>query len=362
LWPRPQVDWRLVAIEVRHRGQLAHKKMLQRTSYRRGRRSPNLRYRTPSLGQPDQAQRLARPQSPPPADTTLSMVARLRRWAPVTAAHQELVWFYKEKMESYGITAVEYPQGTLAGDEVREYLLAKWGWTCARCGATGAALNIDHIRPKVSGGSNRVSNLALACVVPSDQSRGKDELKAWGASAFGPGEAGVITKRVLAHAKAPLKDADGVNTTRWALYQALVDTGLPVTGGGGGRTKWNRSRFGAPKTHTLDALCIGNITGVLSYPTGVIVAKATGRGKYSRTTSDRFGFGRLRMPRNKFVDGFATGDLVRAVITKGKYTVVHVGRVAVRSKGMFRVTTGTGTNPDVHRRHCTIVQRADGWG
>jgi len=62
--------------------------------------------------------------------------------------HQELVWFYKEKMESYGITGVEYQQGTLAGFEVREYLLAKWGWTCARCGATGVALNIDHIRPK----------------------------------------------------------------------------------------------------------------------------------------------------------------------------------------------------------------------
>jgi len=34
----------LVAIEVRHRGQLAHKKMPQRSSYRRGCRSRNLRY------------------------------------------------------------------------------------------------------------------------------------------------------------------------------------------------------------------------------------------------------------------------------------------------------------------------------
>jgi len=28
----------------------------------------------------------------------------------------------------------------------------------------------------------------------------------------------------------------------------------------------------------------------------------------------------------------------------------------------FRAESITGTNPDVHRRHCTIVQRADGWG
>ena len=33
------------------------------------------------------------------------------------------------------LEGVEYQQGTLAGYEVREYLLAKWGRTCAYCGA-----------------------------------------------------------------------------------------------------------------------------------------------------------------------------------------------------------------------------------
>jgi len=51
-------------------------------------------------------------------------------------------------MESNRITAVEYQQCTLAGFAVREYLLAKWGWTWAYCGATGVALNIDTFATK----------------------------------------------------------------------------------------------------------------------------------------------------------------------------------------------------------------------
>jgi hypothetical protein len=33
------------------------------------------------------------------------------------------------------------------------------------------------------------------------------------------------------------------NTTRWALYEALADTGLPVEALPGGRTKYDRSRY-----------------------------------------------------------------------------------------------------------------------
>jgi hypothetical protein len=34
---------------------------------------------------------------------------------------------------------------------------------------------------------------------------------------------------IKAQLKAPLKDASAVNATRWALYEALADTGLPVS-------------------------------------------------------------------------------------------------------------------------------------
>ena len=48
-----------------------------------------------------------------------------------------------------------------------------------------------------------------------------------------------------------------MNATRWALFRRLQATGLPVEVGTGGRTKWNRTTHQLPKTHWLDAACVG---------------------------------------------------------------------------------------------------------
>jgi hypothetical protein len=100
---------------------------------------------------------------------------------------------------------------------------------------------------------------------------------------------------------------------------------------------------------------------VVSYPTTVTLAKATGRGSYSRTRPDAYGFPRLYLPRTKAVHGFSTGDLVRAVVPKGKHQGTHVGRVAVRSSGSFNIKTKGATVQGISHRHCTLLQRGDGW-
>ena len=236
----------------------------------------------------------------------MSWVDRLSRWAPVRAVHVERVAFDTHAMSAgQTLGGVEYQQGTLAGYEVREYLLAKWGRTCAYCGATGVPLNIDHIHPRSRGGSDRISNLALACI-PCNQTKNATPVEEFlKADARTPGED-------PRQAKAPLRDAAAVNATRWALWRALDATGLPVATASGGRTKWNRSRTGAPKSHTLDALHVGELETVTGWPSTVLVVKATGRGTYCRTRTDSYGFPRLRLPRTKQVKGFTTGDLVRA--------------------------------------------------
>ena len=335
--------------------------MLQRAGYRRRRRGANLRYRAPRFDNRTRPEGWLPPSLRHRVDTIFSLVARLRRWAPVTALHQELVRFDTQKMENPEISGVQYQQGTLAEYEVREYLLEKFGRTCAYCGATGVPLNIDHIRPRSKGGTNRVSNLTWACI-PCNQAKDDLDLDEWLCTTFGDTKAADIAKRVLAQAKAPLKDAAAVNSTRWALYEALQETDLPVHTDSGGRTKWNRSRFGLPKTHTLDALCVGDVHGVVSYPSESVVARATGRGTYQRTRVDRYGFPRLRLPRTKLVSGFQTGDLVRAVVPHGKHAGVHVGRVPVRSSERFNVTTHATTVQGISHRHCAVLQRGDGWG
>jgi hypothetical protein len=272
----------------------------------------------------------------------------------------ELARFDTQALERPGIAGAEYQQGTLAGYEAREYLLEKWGRRCAYCGAKGTGpgavpLNIDHVVPRSKGGSDRVSNLVLACTA-CNQAKGNRPVEE-----FLAGKPEVL-KCVLAQLKAPLKDAAAVNSTRWALWRRLVGAHLLVSTSTGGHTKWNRARFGLPKTHTLDALCVGEVTGVACYPSTVFVATSAGRGSYARARPDAHGFPRLRLPRTKAHYGFATGDLVRAVVPIGKKAGTYVGRVAVRSSGSFNITTTVGTVQGISHRYCCLLQRGDGWG
>jgi hypothetical protein len=108
-------------------------------------------------------------------------------------------------------------------------------------------------------------------------------------------------------------------------------------------------------------LHVGVLATVTGWPDTVLVAKSTGRGAYQRTRSDRFGFPRLRLPRTKTVHGFATGDLVRAVVPTGKRAGSHTGRVAVRTKGTFNIHTPHGLVQGIHYRHVRLLQRGDGW-
>src|ERR1700736_5388227 len=94
----------------------------------------------------------------------------------------------------------------------------------------------------------------------------------------------------------------------------------------------------------------------------VLVVKATGRGTYSRTRADPYGFPRLRLPRVKTVHGYATGDHVRARIPTGKRTRTHTGRVAVRTTGRFNITTRTGLIQGINHKHLRLLQCADGYG
>jgi hypothetical protein len=269
----------------------------------------------------------------------------------------ELVRFDTQVMQNPETSGVEYQQGTLAGYEVREYLLEKLNRKCAYCGTSGVPLNIDHILARSKGGTDRISNLTLSCR-NCNESKGSEDMETWCKRRFGEQNGEKIANKVTAQAKAPLKDAAAVNSTRWALWQALKDTGLPVSVGTGGRTKWNRSRQSIPKSHTLDALCVGNVDDIGSVPNNILVVACTGRGKHQRTALNKYGFARSRLPRTKTHHGLRTGDLVRAVVPRGKHKGVHIGRVIVRSSGRVSVGKVSGTS----YKNCSVLQRADGYG
>jgi len=339
--------------EIVHRGHAIHKKMQQRAAFRRRRRSANLRYRKKRFENRTRPEGWLPPSLQSRVDNSAGWVDRYRRLAPVSAISVEHVRFDMQKMQNPEIGGMEYQQGELVGYELREYLLEKWGRMCAYCGAENVPLQIEHINAQTHGGSNRASNLTLACC-HCNQRKG-----ALPVEVFLKDRPDVL-KHILAHVRKPLDAAAAVNATRWALVDRLRQTGLPLERSSGGRTKWNRHRFDVPKEHCLDAACVGNVEALSDWDRPVFAIGCTGRGSYQRTRLTAHGFPRSYLMRQKTVHGFQTGNMVRAVLTTGKKAGVHIGRVAVRATGSFNIQTPLGVVQGIWWKHCTLLSRADG--
>lgn len=344
----------LYFINLKHRGAAIRDALTSRRQLRRGRRSRNLRYRAPRFLNRSKPKGWLPPSLQHRVNTTLSWVNRLRRLAPVSGIAQELVKFDTQRMQNPEISGVEYQQGELAGYELKEYLLEKFGRRCVYCAKSGVPLNVEHIVPKARGGSNRLSNLAIACV-ECNQKKGAKPIEE-----FLKGKPELLA-RVRKQLKTPLRDAASVNATRWALFNALQATGLPIRTGSGALTKFNRHCFGVPKEHWFDALCVGRINGV-SYDScmKVLNVSCTGRGQYKRTRTDKFGFPICHFMRTKRPHGVGTGDLVRMTVRKGKHPGTWQGRATAFSDGsvvvqlpMFRIKG--------RAKNCSILSLNDGY-
>ncbi|MEM1007608.1 MAG: HNH endonuclease, partial [Myxococcota bacterium] len=125
-------------------------------------------------------------------------------------------------------------------------LLEKFQRTCVYCKVQEVPLQVEHIVPKSRGGSNALSNLTLACA-KCNQKKGAQTAEEFG------------FPDVQKQASRPLRDAAAVNSTRKALVLRLKSLGLPVACATGGQTKYNRTRQGYPKSHWLDAACVGDV-------------------------------------------------------------------------------------------------------
>ncbi len=346
------------AAEITHRGQKIKDELEKRRGVCRSRRNRQTRYKKPRFSN------RRRPQGwlPPSLDSrvcnVVTWVKRFIRLCPIAAISQEVVRFDMQQMENPEIAGVSYQQGTLAGYETREYLLEKWKRTCAYCGKKDVPMQIEHIQPRAKGGSDRISNLALACE-PCNLKKGTQDIMVFLAKKPD------LLKRILAQAKAPLKDVAAVNATRWALYHRLEALGLPVECGTGGRTKFNRVTRDLEKTHWHDAACVGASTPavLILKDVHVLLITAYGRGCRQMCLMDEFGFPRTKPKARRFRHRFRTGDIVQATIPVHlAHAGVHVGRMSAKAKGGFTIATEKGSVTDVGKSYCRIIQRADGYG
>jgi 5-methylcytosine-specific restriction endonuclease McrA len=355
------------AAELKHRGFAIRDALTARRQLRRSRRNRKTRYRRPPRHewfrkgnkQPCPKQRregwLA-PSLRSRIDNIKTWVERLRTVAPIEAISQELVRFDMQLIRNPNIQGKEYQQGTLFGYETREYLLEKWSRQCAYCGAKDIPLQIEHVHPRAKGGSNSITNLTLSCE-KCNLKKGTKDIKD-----FLKKDPARLEK-ILKQAKQPLADAAAVNTTRFVLLEILKATGLSVETGSGGLTKFNRTQQELPKTHWIDAACVGKSTPEKLIIKGVkpLLITANGHGTRQMCRTDKYGFPNRYVPRTKFYFNFQTGDIVKAIVTKGKKIGQYVGKVAIRSTGSFNISTKDGLIQGINHKYCKRIHAKDGY-
>jgi 5-methylcytosine-specific restriction endonuclease McrA len=309
-------------MEFLHRGMQIRSDLLTRAGFRRGRRSRNLRYRKKRFNKRKPNGWLA-PSLMHRVLTVETWIKRFCKFCPIVVIEIEQVKFDMQKLANPEISGIEYQQGTLWGYEIREYLLEKWGRECVYCGVKDVQLEIEHIAPKSKGGSDRVSNLTLACH-DCNQRKGNMDI-----SEFLDDRQKL--SKILSQAKSPLRDAAAVNSTREAISN-IAKQYNNVKNWTGGRTKMNRVKQNLSKGHSIDAACVGesgsNIKILTSQPL-LVISKGHGN-RQSRKTNEK-GFPALitqicQKTGKEIVKRNPDGT-VKTIAPKKKYTHIHTGDI-----------------------------------
>jgi len=216
-------------------------KILEKKMYRRGRRNRNTRYREARFNnrKSSKPKGWLAPSIQHKLDSHVRLVNKIKKILPITSINIEVATFDTQKMQNPEISGIEYQQGTLQGYEIREYLLDKWGRKCVYCNKQDIPLEIDHIISRARGGSDRVSNLTIAC---HECNQRKGTLTA---VEFGHPEIQLLAKRSL-------KGAAFMNIVRWKLVELIPGCYHTY----GYITKHNRIKLGIERSHANDAFVI----------------------------------------------------------------------------------------------------------
>ncbi|AOX02430.1 HNH endonuclease [Moorena producens PAL-8-15-08-1] len=339
-----QVIW---GMELEHRGGLIKRKLESRRAVRRGRRNRNTRYRKPRFLNRRRPEGWLAPSLEHRVLTIETWVKRLIKFCPINEFWVERVKFDTQKMQNPEINGVEYQQGELVGYEVREYLLEKWGRECAYCGKQSVPLQIEHIYPKSKGGSDRISNLCLACDKCNQRKGNKsieDFLK----------KKPSLLQKIKSKAKQPLRDAAAVNSTRNKLVKVLKRI-KPIVTGTGAQTKYNRTKLGFPKEHWIDAACVGDIEMLTFKTSQPLLVTCKGQGGRQKAALNKYGYPIRHNPLRP-IKGWCSGDIAKNILT-GKF-----GRVNPRSKSnSFNYTVPGEKAISLHVKNLVRIHRKDGY-
>ncbi len=222
-------------------------KIAEKKMYRTSRRGRIPAYREPGFENRCIQEGWLAPSIQHKLDTYVNLIHKFDNILPITSVTIETSPFDTQKMQNPEISGIEYQQGELQGYEVREYLLEKWGRKCAYCRVENVPFEIEHIISRLRGGTDRVSNLTIACH-QCNQKKGNMT-----AAEFGHPEIQIMAKKSL-------KDAAFMNVVRSELVDTIKKE-FPqyyCESTYGYVTKYNRIKLGLEKTHANDAFVIAH--------------------------------------------------------------------------------------------------------
>ena len=260
----------LLQAEMRLRTDISGK-LSQRRQYRRTRRSRTTRYRAARWANRRRSSGWLPPSLRARSDATVKAVRFIARVLPTGQIKAEIGSFDTQKMQNPEVSGVSYQQGQLQGYLLREYLLARWLRQCAYCYTSGVSFQVEHLLPTSRGGSDRASNLVIAC----DRCNKRKGSRT--AEEFGYPE-------LQAQARRPLQDVAHVSSIKTAVVQQLTQQfgAARVAVRYGYETKYQRMQvLNLPKAHAYDAVAIACAIGEVVKPLTVVYQlRCVPRGNY----------------------------------------------------------------------------------
>ena len=338
--------------EIEHRGHLIKKDLNSRKAVRRFRRNRKTRYRESRFLNRTRPEGWLAPSVKSRANNVINFIRKYKKLLSINKVMIENVSFDTAQMSSDDcLIGTGYQQGPLYQKKLRDFIFNKTNSICSYCGAP--AQEIDHIVPGANGGTNSPYNLTPACKI-CNAKKSNLSLK----------DFGKIMNRDYSHLepkKLP-KDAAIVQSARNYMVKEITKLVSDITTHPSWLTKYNRDELGLPKEHYYDALSVGEVPTKFNFLTDkILTISAKGRGSRQMCRMDKYGFPRTSAKTSKSVKGFQTGDIVKAVVTKGLTKEEYFGRVIIKSSGFFDIKTKNGLAQSIKYKYCHLIQKGDGY-
>lgn len=338
--------------ELEHIGHLIKKDMDSRRIVRKTRRQRKTRYRPARFLNRTKPKGWLAPSVKSRADNVINFIKKYKKLINIDKVMIENVSFDTAQMSSntklYG---ANYQQGPLYQNKLRSFVFNRSNNKCVYCGAK--ATEIDHVIPRSSGGTNSIYNLVASCRA-CNKKKSNLTLKAFGK----------LMNKDYSHLepkKLP-KDAAIVQSARNYMTKEITKLVSDTTLYDAWMTKYNRDQLGLPKQHYYDALSVGEVPSKFNFfADKILQISAKGRGSRQMCRMDKYGFPGTKPKGSKLVEGFQTGDMVKAVVPKGLNKGEHLGRVIIKSSGYFEIKSKNSSVQGINHKYCRLIQKGDGY-